>query len=1776
MSVSSQSDEVSPAGRPSGKSAVSHSDSTDMSAASLADGESPTWRSEGLSGAFGVDRVSLAWRSGRMTATSRSGGQSVSCSDVASVALQSDGESRTPSAGGMSASSQSDGVPTTGQLEPLPTLSSSGTVFSSYIDRASKSSQLDGLSAATHADQVSADTHPDGLSAATHSEVLSAASRSDRPSSVTHSDRPSVALRSDGLSAVSPSDRPPAASRSNRISAASLFVGPSDSTHSDEIPLAERLERPSTTSLFDGESASTRSDGISATSHSEFLLKGTALLGSTKEAPAQCSEYSFASLECTEEVKRIAHAFSQQVREEFGLQLEEELVECRVRRALRTGVAHKLDTLWRREYACREDLAHLRAIILHLDWAGCGTVSLKEIEQIVTFAGCDSDEVSHAMSSLQAVLSAIEPDLMARVHYTQIFDYFSRCTHSDRHYGLRALLCAASTLDSAVQNVHARVCARVTTTTSMASPSSTFGRDDNADFAIIARALSESVTRTSSAVAADWHDLAVLISLLGAEDGVKMQDPIIAALEFGRIASKVLPGSKTRAIVDARERELFSVAKLVMEIIRYRTSFYDENSLNRALQRVGASINRAANSVREELAGGEEGAAAATNVYSSSSTSFSLGDSHTTVTSVVGNYRDTTTAPFDNSSLRSFTQNSVPQSVDNENALSVSEGPHVACNRSTALRADAETRFSSMSSVTIDGAETSSAWSSVNRTNTPTLGSSVSVTPLHMNTPSPANADTRTTSTHPITPPDAGISPNAELPNLGTSAGHFTASAPRQDGALKKMVMERPSSVIMRHTGVGVRAAAAASAHDARSVQSSLTTSHEGGSTDRQDADAHGEKGMAFWHEVTHFQLPDDYSAVLDKPIELVDTNLQQYHKEFATWIQTTAATLPEPKMQYMPALKTEVRQNMGALDSVATASICVQNLAYLLGSMVSNMTAEVCEFCFGSLVHDLMDELNGSEFDRRANVEAIRQFFQVSVYPAVSSLHSWLADELRLCVNTGETQRSNLAEQLVVACSTGPLALLIQRLRGKIKWPVGALGIAFNVCQRVCAELDGRNKALCQIAIEVFQNCGPAIIDLLALDHELAQEWNDAVSGLKFAESSENVGSRRKKCSNTVKFADVPQIRTYESTEGDELSSLDTHALFGGSTESSTSFAVFNPVSTLSFGSTPFFASAASTSPADELSEAPTSPVANTTRVPSTVLLSNAPHLVNSPRRIADDTQQSSGSIRVRAIEEMDPLIKTLSWSKSMESLDLDGSILTNETYLSDTTSLQSASGAGDARELACAVAHGAVAGDVSRSNASCLPLDEETQDDHPRAAEVSGVHVRTQHSAGSVGASRDRLAVPGAVTTQRAEVGRAMALRGRVESGIFKDASSSSSSSASSRDVGEGSSRSGGNLDASKIPAPLARDTCSDRLAHLLDLITEQSSDLCDATEKLALSDTHSEVYSDISSLSGEFDTTLESVAEMGGLKFVTEWMAKQIELVWRKQLRGPLRTQRLKVLAERAVIFLSGEGRRTGQHVLYIAHAVVRSLSQVRALQCPTSLQTVAKLALLELLDEVAPEREKDEHKDKRRQIVKMMHAVEVITEQLAAEIRKGAQVDYKGVWRDRLRSACEHLAEHLSLKQRQEIAQKLSEIPALQREVECIDGVDFCIKHLAIYMVAADRQRFFNGNVAKEEPTKSRSPDASRNSAIRLQYHLHDDKCHTPDASPNSAIRLQYHLHDDMEAPRRAPASTYDRHAPHFAAPLRQVVLRESHRPLDPNPRGVHRAVAIARHHLTLCS
>eukprot|EP00397_Hematodinium_sp_SG-2012_P001951 GEMP01001956.1.p1 GENE.GEMP01001956.1~~GEMP01001956.1.p1 ORF type:complete len:1403 (+),score=325.28 GEMP01001956.1:218-4426(+) len=1402
MSVSSQSDEVSPAGRPSGKSAVSHSDSTDMSAASLADGESPTWRSEGLSGAFGVDRVSLAWRSGRMTATSRSGGQSVSCSDVASVALQSDGESRTPSAGGMSASSQSDGVPTTGQLEPLPTLSSSGTVFSSYIDRASKSSQLDGLSAATHADQVSADTHPDGLSAATHSEVLSAASRSDRPSSVTHSDRPSVALRSDGLSAVSPSDRPPAASRSNRISAASLFVGPSDSTHSDEIPLAERLERPSTTSLFDGESASTRSDGISATSHSEFLLKGTALLGSTKEAPAQCSEYSFASLECTEEVKRIAHAFSQQVREEFGLQLEEELVECRVRRALRTGVAHKLDTLWRREYACREDLAHLRAIILHLDWAGCGTVSLKEIEQIVTFAGCDSDEVSHAMSSLQAVLSAIEPDLMARVHYTQIFDYFSRCTHSDRHYGLRALLCAASTLDSAVQNVHAPVFARVR----------------------------------------------------------------------------------------------------------------------------------------------------------------------------------------------------------------------------------------------------------------------------------------------------------------------------------------------------------------------------------------------------------DSIDALLDKPIELVDTNLQQYHKEFATWIQTTAATLPEPKMQYMPALKTEVRQNMGALDSVATASICVQNLAYLLGSMVSNMTAEVCEFCFGSLVHDLMDELNGSEFDRRANVEAIRQFFQVSVYPAVSSLHSWLADELRLCVNTGETQRSNLAEQLVVACSTGPLALLIQRLRGKIKWPVGALGIAFNVCQRVCAELDGRNKALCQIAIEVFQNCGPAIIDLLALDHELAQEWNDAVSGLKFAESSENVGSRRKKCSNTVKFADVPQIRTYESTEGDELSSLDTHALFGGSTESSTSFAVFNPVSTLSFGSTPFFASAASTSPADELSEAPTSPVANTTRVPSTVLLSNAPHLVNSPRRIADDTQQSSGSIRVRAIEEMDPLIKTLSWSKSMESLDLDGSILTNETYLSDTTSLQSASGAGDARELACAVAHGAVAGDVSRSNASCLPLDEETQDDHPRAAEVSGVHVRTQHSAGSVGASRDRLAVPGAVTTQRAEVGRAMALRGRVESGIFKDASSSSSSSASSRDVGEGSSRSGGNLDASKIPAPLARDTCSDRLAHLLDLITEQSSDLCDATEKLALSDTHSEVYSDISSLSGEFDTTLESVAEMGGLKFVTEWMAKQIELVWRKQLRGPLRTQRLKVLAERAVIFLSGEGRRTGQHVLYIAHAVVRSLSQVRALQCPTSLQTVAKLALLELLDEVAPEREKDEHKDKRRQIVKMvaklktrskvdiekencenqMHAVEVITEQLAAEIRKGAQVDYKGVWRDRLRSACEHLAEHLSLKQRQEIAQKLSEIPALQREVECIDGVDFCIKHLAIYMVAADRQRFFNGNVAKEEPTKSRSPDASRNSAIRLQYHLHDDKCHTPDASPNSAIRLQYHLHDDMEAPRRAPASTYDRHAPHFAAPLRQVVLRESHRPLDPNPRGVHRAVAIARHHLTLCS
>eukprot|EP00397_Hematodinium_sp_SG-2012_P057634 GEMP01072244.1.p1 GENE.GEMP01072244.1~~GEMP01072244.1.p1 ORF type:complete len:295 (+),score=51.88 GEMP01072244.1:234-1118(+) len=282
-------------------------------------------------------------------------------------------------------------------------------------------------------------------------------------------------------------------------------------------------------------------------------------------------------------------------------------------------------------------------------------------------------------------------------------------------------------------------------------------------------------------------------------------------------------------------------------------------------------------------------------------------------------------------------------------------------------------------------------------------------------------------------------------------------------------------------------------------------------------------------HAPVFARVRDSIDALLDKPIELVDANLEQYLKEVATWIHTTVATFPEPENQYVPALKIEVRRNMGAFNSVATASTRVQNLAYLVGSMTSNMTVDGCELCFGSLVHDLMDDLNASEFDLRANLEAIRQFSQLSVFPAGGSLHSWLADELRLCVNSGETHRSDLAEQLAVACSIGPLALLIQRIRQKNMWPACALGIVFDVCQRVCAESDGWNKALCQIAMEVFQNCGLAIIDLLVLDPELGPEWNRAVSGLEIAESSsENVGSRRKISSNTVKFVDIPQIGTY------------------------------------------------------------------------------------------------------------------------------------------------------------------------------------------------------------------------------------------------------------------------------------------------------------------------------------------------------------------------------------------------------------------------------------------------------------------------------------------------------------------------------------------------------------------------------------------------------------------------------------------------------------------------
>jgi len=121
-----------------------------------------------------------------------------------------------------------------------------------------------------------------------------------------------------------------------------------------------------------------------------------------------------------------------------------------------------------------------------------------------------------------------------------------------------------------------------------------------------------------------------------------------------------------------------------------------------------------------------------------------------------------------------------------------------------------------------------------------------------------------------------------------------------------------------------------------------------------------------------------------------------------------------------------------------------LQQFAHCIATVVTEKTTEVCEYSCGTLVHNCMDEIHASEFNRRATIEAVRQAFHASVFPGdIRSLHAWFADELRLCVNTAHHQQTALLQKLVGASCSGPLALLIHRLHA-LEWK-HVLGIVYD-----------------------------------------------------------------------------------------------------------------------------------------------------------------------------------------------------------------------------------------------------------------------------------------------------------------------------------------------------------------------------------------------------------------------------------------------------------------------------------------------------------------------------------------------------------------------------------------------------------------------------------------------------------------------------------------------------------------------------------------------------------
>jgi len=1326
-----------------------------------------------------------------------------------------------------------------------------------------------------------------------------------------------------------------------------------------------------------------------------------------------------------------------------------ELLARSLHRALQYGLVSKIDNLLRDQYTGKENLLELAAVaLIQLDWSGKGRLPLDEIEQLLETRGFE-DKNDESQKKILAPLRA----LFLKIHESEqaneaedgrvdlvgpsvtykhatiesFFNYFVKCSEEDRVAGTNILLEASSGILVFLLQVYQRVIKRVAAIDASLE-SKYFGHNDEPDFDLVIFALSTLMQNED--LEAARRDLAVAISLLGDTDGLRIKDSESAALELDNMVSKVLEVTSCPPdLLGHFQRELFLLRTEVMRIAEFRSMKYcEEGSVAKA---EGLSTDDSSSSV----------------FLRSQSSILNLDVEETPDTGVRPSHED---------------------NGSEEDIVQIMPDSDTTVHRPTPIRvaSQADDIFASHSLMDTcgknNGSSRKGSESSGNRDALIEKRGSELVPPSPpppMSHSSPFPGDYRDEEKEKWEEDSTQLPPPTS--EEGTVEEESVLGIIKQDVVEQKIVSASASSGTKADIDDTLTASEESSElepHESSTSSSLMSTSSdefmvepkndesaaegpthetgerkEGAQNDDEDT-VHGvearsgsmgphamqkreKKGKklniedvgrdeaqktAFWRQATHFELPEAYSSIMGKPNDPLDANMQRHYEELAQWVQKTAASVPEPKMNYMQAIKADVRKNLDEVKTAEEASTCVQNLAHILGGIVTADTAEVCEFCFGSLVHDLIDDLKGSEFDRRANVEAIRQAFQVSIYPAISPLHSWIADELRLCANTRKDQQNGLLDQLVIACATGPLALLLQRLRGKLKWPQEVLGVVYDVCRKTAWEVDGSNADLQDIALETFTKLGGSIINLLELDHELKIGWKEMCGKrIRFDQKEKTVEkklvtveNRKKKLErkNAVGFDEEPEIRTFISDS--DGASNSSPANVGGDSE-------IDPRLLVDKAS----GSRAETSP-------PTSTKKPSLHQPSLKDKKAGIELSNAPTSPLGQTYSSLGSLSlaqdavILPSEKFFPKSETKPWERA--DIVLETAPSTSEKQTRTFAALDAAQPRGDS---SFALERQIIGRSVSRTK------------DSIRLAKESG--------------RRNMTICSPSMGDEKEHDERAPQSLERVDDSVDQE------KTRTERTL---------NASASDVSPRLMSDSESEEDKN----INARQSD---------------------TSLSDTFDSDLDAVVEMGGFKFVSEWFAKQIELVWRKQLRGQLRHERLRVLAERAVIFMP-ENRRTVQHVFYIAHLVVRSLRDLKAQPSAHSLRSVAKIGLLEILYEVSP----DENKDQRRRIVKMVgklgkrpsvenaeklkmaaaSMINGIAEELSAEIKNSVGM-HREAQLERLRAACDHRARNLSIKQRQDVAQKLTETRALFEQEECIVGVNMCIKRLAIYMPYGQQQK-----------------------------------------------------------------------------------------------------------------